>query len=72
MVSFENYFERLPVKLPNNRHVEKEKKKEVKEEEVENWGLRELIDGGDAAPGRILHRNNINIGSSRFVSYNSF
>jgi len=67
-----NYFERLPVKLPNNRRVEKEKKKEMKEEEVENLGLRELIDGGDAAPGRILHRNNINIGSSRFVSYNSF
>jgi len=44
----------------------------MKEEEVENLGLRELIDGGDAAPGRILHRNNINIGSSRFVSYNSF
>ena len=60
------------MKLPNNRHVEKEKKKEVKEEDVENWGLRELIDGGAVAPGRILHRNNINIGSSRFVSYNSF
>ncbi|CAG7865447.1 unnamed protein product [Brassica rapa] len=50
-----NYFERLPVKLP--------KKKE--EDEVENLGLRELIDGGDAAArGRVVHRN-INIGSSR-------
>ncbi|KFK34612.1 hypothetical protein AALP_AA5G168500 [Arabis alpina] len=57
-----NYFERLPVKLPS-RCVDKEKK-EVKEEEVENLGLRELIDGGDAARGRVLHRN-INIGSSR-------
>lgn len=62
-----NYFERLPVKLPNRR-VDKEKK-EVKEAEVENTGLRELIDGGDAARGRVLHRN-INIGSSRLVSYN--
>ncbi|KAH0912011.1 hypothetical protein HID58_035332, partial [Brassica napus] len=52
-----NYFERLPVKLP--------KKKEAKE--VENLGLRELIDGGDAAArGRVVHRN-INIGSSRKV-----
>ncbi|KAL0714335.1 hypothetical protein Bca4012_021314 [Brassica carinata] len=59
-----NYFERLPVKLP--------KKKEAKEEEEEeNLGLRELIDGGgDAARGRVLHRN-INIGSSRLVTHNT-
>ncbi|CAH8313789.1 unnamed protein product [Eruca vesicaria subsp. sativa] len=57
-----NYFERLPVKIPS-RGVGKEKK-EVKEEEVENLGLKELIDGGDAGRGRVLHRN-INIGSSR-------
>ncbi|KAG2251974.1 hypothetical protein Bca52824_082110 [Brassica carinata] len=41
-------------------------KKEVKEEEVENFGLRELIDGGDVARGRVLHRN-INISSSSLV-----
>ncbi|XP_010529853.1 PREDICTED: uncharacterized protein LOC104806580 [Tarenaya hassleriana] len=64
-----NYFERLPVRLPNRR-VEKEKKEvkekeeEEEEEKVENLGLRELIDGGDSARGRILHRN-INAGSRR-------
>ncbi|KAF2588166.1 hypothetical protein F2Q70_00040840 [Brassica cretica] len=59
-----NYFERLPVKLPKKKEA-----KEEEEEEVENLGLRELIDGGDAAArGRVLHRN-INIGSSRLVSY---
>ncbi|KAH0864937.1 hypothetical protein HID58_082148 [Brassica napus] len=59
-----NYFERLPVKLPKKKEA-----KEEEEEEVENLGLRELIDGGDAATrGRVLHRN-INIGSSRLVSY---
>ncbi|XP_013605052.1 PREDICTED: uncharacterized protein LOC106312185 [Brassica oleracea var. oleracea] len=55
-----NYFERLPVKLPKKKEA-----KEKEEEEVENLGLRELIDVGDAAArGRVLHRN-INIGSSR-------
>ena len=59
-----NYFERLPVKLPKKKEA-----KEKEEEEVENLGLRELIDVGDAAArGRVLHRN-INIGSSRLVSY---
>ncbi|CAN8279167.1 unnamed protein product [Cochlearia groenlandica] len=58
-----NYFERLPVKLPKQRVDDKKKKKEMKEDEVENLGLRELIDGGDAARGRVLHRN-ITIGSS--------
>ncbi|RID47020.1 hypothetical protein BRARA_I03651 [Brassica rapa] len=62
-----NYFERLPVKLA--------KKKEAKEEEdeVENLGLRELIDGGDAAArGRVVHRN-INIGSSRgYIAHEDF
>lgn len=54
-----NYFERL---LPKK----KEAKQEAEEEEVENLGLRELIDGGggDDARGRVIHRN-INIGSSR-------
>ncbi|XP_010553293.1 PREDICTED: uncharacterized protein LOC104823424 [Tarenaya hassleriana] len=57
-----NYFERLA-----NLHGEKQKKevKEKEEEEkMENLGLKELIDGGDSASGRILHRN-INVGSPR-------
>ncbi|CAN7060935.1 unnamed protein product, partial [Brassica oleracea var. botrytis] len=58
-----NYFERLPVKLPKKKEA-----KEKEEEEVENLGLRELIDVGDAAArGRVLHRN-INIGSSSVSS----
>lgn len=55
-----NYFERLPGKLLS--HGVDMVKKEDKEEEVENFGLRELIDGGDVARGRVLHRN-INISS---------
>ncbi|KAJ0241544.1 Uncharacterized protein HA466_0209670 [Hirschfeldia incana] len=56
-----NYFERLPVK----KVPKKKEAKQEEEEEVENLGLRELIDGGgDASRGRVIHRN-INIGSSR-------
>lgn len=68
-----NYFERLLVKSRGGE-VQKEKEKEEEEEEEEeekeekvgNLGLRELIDGGEAAGARILHRN-INSGSPRFV-----
>lgn len=67
-----NYFERLLVKSRGGE-VQKEKEKEEEEEEEEeekeekvgNLGLRELIDGGEAAGARILHRN-INSGSPRF------
>lgn len=68
-----NYFERLLVKSrggeeqkEKEKEEEEEEEEEEKEEKVGNLGLRELIDGGEAAGARILHRN-INSGSPRFV-----
>ncbi|KDP30636.1 hypothetical protein JCGZ_16201 [Jatropha curcas] len=70
-----NYFERLQrnevgrggiSKVDKKEEEEEEEEEEEKEgEKLENLGLRELIDDGDAAGARILHRN-INAGSPRF------
>lgn len=68
-----NYFERLLVKSrggeeqkEKEKEEEEEEEEQEKEEKVGNLGLRELIDGGEAAGARILHRN-VNSGSPRFV-----
>lgn len=74
-----NYFERLQGKARGTGRVVEEKEEEKgededekeveKKEKVANLGLRELIDGGDSAQGRILHRN-LNAGSARFICEN--
>ncbi|CAN8254625.1 unnamed protein product [Cochlearia groenlandica] len=60
-----NYFQRLPVNVKEKKKKKEEEEKEEEEVVVENLGLKELIDGGEADRGRVIHRN-INIGASRF------
>ncbi|KAI5682269.1 hypothetical protein M9H77_03497 [Catharanthus roseus] len=63
-----NYFERVTGKKQmkkNEDEPENEDKLSEKEEKVANLGLRELIESGDSASNRVLHRN-INAASPRF------